>query len=87
MLLNSEENLPIIKYEKHRISWNEDERTYFFHQSEVPNFRPRNYLMFKNEYEGLSTTFELRIEEELGWIYYAIGDSGIKKPCKMLVVK
>jgi hypothetical protein len=82
-----EENLPVILYEKHRISWNEDENTYYFHRSEVPEFKPHNYLLFKNMFTGNFTTFELRVDEELGWIYFAIGESGIKKPCKMLILK
>jgi len=80
-------DLPVIVYEKYKISWSEDENTYFFNCSEVREFEPRNYIFFKDPSTGIWTTFELRETAEEGWLYFAIGDSGIKKPCKLLAIR
>lgn len=81
------EGLPVIIYEPYKVSWNEEERVYFFNCSEVREFTPDNYLLFCNMEEGIKTTFELRDIGAEGWIYHAIGESGIKKPCRILAIK
>ena len=81
------EGLPIIEYEKYKISWSEEEGIFYFHCYDVKEFKPDNYLLFKDNYTGIHTTFELIEDAEEGWLYNAIGNSGIKKPCKLLVIK
>lgn len=80
-------DLPVITYEKYNIDWNEEENLFYFECFAVREFEPRNYVLFKNPYNGIATTFELRETEDDGWLYYAIGDSGVKKPCRLLAIK
>ena len=81
------EGLPVILYEPHRISWSESEQTYFFNCSEVKEFSSENYILFHDVKKGSKTTFELRNKDENGLLYYAIGDSGMKKPTTLLAIK
>lgn len=81
------EGLPVIEYESHRISWDEDERTFYFGCSEVEEFSPENYILLHNIKTGQKTTFELREIHEEAWLYYAIGDAELKKPYTLLAIK
>ena len=77
----------VINYEKHKISYNEDENIYYFSCSEVKEFRNDNYILFNNQFEGIKTTFELIDSSNEGFLYNAIGHSGIIKPCKLLAIR
>ena len=84
------EGLPVIEHEPYRISWSEDERTFYFECSEVREFSPANYILFHDMKTGMKTTFELRETDEAGWLYYAIGDitqTGMTKPTMLLAIK
>ena len=82
------QELVTIYYEPYKISWSEDEKTFFFYCSAVPEFKEKNYILFHNVKTKQKTTFELIEKTEDGFLYHSIGDDhNMKKHTQLLAIR